>query len=909
MNSIKLWWAAAVLATSLLVVGSCVDPKDQWIVNTEKDLDPVAKGLDDWGTASMSNPLLTTPDSAFSFDLKRSGQDYYNDARNDINGGAGISQEQALQSLSGLQFKDNVEQNLQASAALASGGVAGLLAVDKPTTAPAIASNVLPTTLPSSSVFSAEKFAAFQALLQGSNLVLDDRTAIVLASGNKATQDILAYLTGPTTTAKFKDKLVLLGTAMVSVQPGSRTYTGYAAELVITTDYEPELARQDLVTQIPVSDRIELYKRCLVKNWQDAKKPPEGVSQTDATSGYENARANFAKVLLSEARKLTKGPGVAIDTTPLYKAAVAKPDAKSISELAIKPPEPATLFALAEKIDKLSASGKIQVVTLAESTDKSVLDVDRTPIDTLKGSIASAQEYGQFTFADTLRTAVKTLEQQIEDATAINETLDSLNLESPLKNESATAGKESDVAAATPGTYKSTLSLTAEKAGPIDRSLGRFSGRIPKPDEPKEEENDAGQAAPFIAAISPMSDSQILDLRESVRNQRERATQLALALSFAGADAQAQAFRDYANRNQEDVATLSGDNVELAYSTGDVFGFQVSPRLKAIANFGATDNGKDNNEAKKKAAMILDPISFPVLIIVGMDQEDIRLFPGKDTDGIYKPFEYLIRFRQTTRWLPLGDPNNPLQPPARLTETQRGNWAADLRRAEDEIDKHSHDEDPYGWIDTISNRQDFLEKTAIDDWNSQYTPANMIVAAYAQPATAAPQVSAVVPSRVQLPMASAPTTQPVVIVGSGFKNLDASTIKAIVVGSDTVSVDVYQPKVGGDSAITLGLVPHGQIVNPLPVYFTLDYKSDTGEDKVLITPPTVLENFDATSLKISRATTRDAKGVTSDHVEFSPQIDPALLDRYLKGPTTQPVWVFPWAWPHKQGPMPHDRGE
>jgi hypothetical protein len=153
--------------------------------------------------------------------------------------------------------------------------------------------------------------------------------------------------------------------------------------------------------------------------------------------------------------------------------------------------------------------------------------------------------------------------------------------------------------------------------------------------------------APHVAVVSPLTDTQTLDLQASDRKERDVALSLAIAaqLATAGATGQAQAFLKYAQSLQQDFATISPDVVVNAYSVGSVFGFQVGPRLRAV---GAAAAGKFSGPAQ-----VLDRQSFPALVIIGIEQAGF--FPQvrwNDETGSYELYEPTLSFNSVNRWVP-----------------------------------------------------------------------------------------------------------------------------------------------------------------------------------------------------------------------------------------------------------------
>jgi hypothetical protein len=131
--------------------------------------------------------------------------------------------------------------------------------------------------------------------------------------------------------------------------------------------------------------------------------------------------------------------------------------------------------------------------------------------------------------------------------------------------------------------------------------------------------NGPNPQGPHVAVISPLTDTQTLDLSSSSRQEQDVALSLNIAgqLAAAGASAQAQAFLNYAKSLQQDVQTRTPDVVANAFSEGSSFGFQVGPQLRAVEE---VQSGKFS-----EAAEVMDRQSFPALVIFGFES------------GVYEP--------------------------------------------------------------------------------------------------------------------------------------------------------------------------------------------------------------------------------------------------------------------------------
>jgi len=168
---------------------------------------------------------------------------------------------------------------------------------------------------------------------------------------------------------------------------------------------------------------------------------------------------------------------------------------------------------------------------------------------------------------------------------------------------------------------------------------------------------------PLVAAVSPMTETQTLDLAASFRRRDELALRLALALRQAGLAGQAEVFEQFVKDRQRDIKTRNAIATVSSYSVGHMFGYQVGPRLHAIAD--ATSNDSD-------AGYLLSRQTFPVLLIIGLSRAMARpqILPVNDrrpstrrrgrrakrrqATGFVLAEPY-ISFTQSTQWVPLSE--------------------------------------------------------------------------------------------------------------------------------------------------------------------------------------------------------------------------------------------------------------
>jgi hypothetical protein len=145
-----------------------------------------------------------------------------------------------------------------------------------------------------------------------------------------------------------------------------------------------------------------------------------------------------------------------------------------------------------------------------------------------------------------------------------------------------------------------------------------------------------------VAAVSPLMDTQNLDETSSYARQDDLALFLSASLTKAGLRGQAQAYERYIKQRRQDIATRSSAAVANTYSfAGGIYGFQIGPRLRALANPEARKSGP---------AQTLDKQTFPALILFGVTPDDLRPVLLQDGDQI-AVYERQLRTHYTYRWL------------------------------------------------------------------------------------------------------------------------------------------------------------------------------------------------------------------------------------------------------------------
>jgi hypothetical protein len=148
---------------------------------------------------------------------------------------------------------------------------------------------------------------------------------------------------------------------------------------------------------------------------------------------------------------------------------------------------------------------------------------------------------------------------------------------------------------------------------------------------------------PHVAVVSPLTDTETLDLSSSSRQEQDVALSLNIAaeLAAAGASGQAQAFLNYAKSLQKDVQTRTPDVVANAFSEGSSFGFQIGPELRAVEE---VQSGKFS-----EAAEILDRQSFPALVIFGVES-GVYEPKVRETNGQLVLYEPVLKLESANKW-------------------------------------------------------------------------------------------------------------------------------------------------------------------------------------------------------------------------------------------------------------------
>lgn len=817
----------------------------EWTESPGRAMDRVAKGLEEYGSVTMSAPLLSRPDTAFNFDLKRGTDKYFTEAKTDIQGAAAnfeqisqsfafgaavqtdptilaayaaklrqysadqsrIDQKQSLvDSAAKIDYMAAVQKALaeidpqKKAAALAAAERSYSQNLSPPSTSapvfpnissasntPAAPSGLAKQPTDALNVLSSNKFKDFQGLLSSVSPTLtptvSNRSALITAAGDQAVEGIFKVLGNQGDAQKFKDKAVLFGVTMVSVDPGWRTREDFAADISVLINYEKEPARKEVIEILLKDNKLTggLRKR-IAADYQ-----MENLLPSDLNKDYE-----------------------------------------------------AILNDLTECRD--SDKDKIQKDIRKEKAAKSQLDGSITKV---KSKIAAINIKSK-------------LKKQFENQLT--------NYESELKTNEAKLKElekqESDVEKVF---NKKKASIEKEKNN-IEIERQSIISK-PLPDWLDCKYIDYKFLNPVVSAISPMTETEALDLSSSFRRQDEMAISLSFALRYAGLGAQAEAFEQFVKSRQSDVHTRSASAAINSYSaSGGIFGFQIGPRLRAIADPASTKSGPGN---------ILERQSFPVLVVIGFDRDDLHPRIEVDCNKKIQVYEPRLVFIQTTQWLPLTNkwfswrdwyrPSDWYNP--RLSERERLEWSAGLLDAIEEIDKLPDGNKFDGFKGLFDIRKKLLQYHAFGSGMNLTIPAEILVPLEEPKKSVVPQPTLITPGEITLTRKKDGTIETkrvtIVITGTGLDAVNLKGVKVVTGSVTLVSEEGKSPLLVG-GAIVLGVDVKG---GDTPIMFGLPLdptKSGLGTDDKPASVLTLPVSISVASAQIvSSAVNKTTKNVVS----------------------------------------------
>ncbi|HOZ45927.1 MAG TPA: hypothetical protein PLO37_13320 [Candidatus Hydrogenedentes bacterium] len=168
-------------------------------------------------------------------------------------------------------------------------------------------------------------------------------------------------------------------------------------------------------------------------------------------------------------------------------------------------------------------------------------------------------------------------------------------------------------------------------------------------------------ATPLVFSAYPLVGTQLLDLRTS----RRQIFTMAMQLVVTGYPAAARALLDFASEREQNIETLTGINTITSFGSGNHVGFTFSPRFQAQA---------DPTSVNTKPAWVLQPETFPAVILVVIDEHD--LITNNQENGADR-----LIWRHNFRWMPTGKCNGGYVGRPAFSESDLGRRAEFLEEA------------------------------------------------------------------------------------------------------------------------------------------------------------------------------------------------------------------------------------
>ena len=323
-------------------------------------------------------------------------------------------------------------------------------------------------------------------------------------------------------------------------------------------------------------------------------------------------------------------------------------------------------------------------------------------------------------------------------------------------------------------------------------------------DDGKSSVNDKEVFFPSAWAVLPLLDAQQLDLRSSQRNQFQLGLDLALAMYAQGITGNAGVLVNYLKKKESDMVSRSVIPLAASYTDSGSFGFQILPAFQAIG---------DPAKAYDHATDRLQPMSFPVVVVLLVDTDDLM---QADSKGTKKPKWTNIRADVRSRWIPIKGSGKNLTNLERvetglhldearktIRRENQGSARDDYRHAFGELERS------YGalWRYALSTTYTYSLTELLSDVFSTSPP----------PPPAPPQIpsiSAVAPEKAWV---NAPTV--LSIQGDNFTEEKKSIVTSVTVGGQKCEIAYVGPKVM--IAILPGWTEHvGTLAKPAQICVT-----------------------------------------------------------------------------------------
>ncbi|MGD1019499.1 MAG: IPT/TIG domain-containing protein [Verrucomicrobiia bacterium] len=214
--------AMIVIAGAFCLSGCSLLDRDYAYHKAADDLDYVERWVDRWGQVTISDILFVPNTGQFKIDYATNVDFYVSQARQEIQGGERVSNEQFREILSSLNVQ--LTQPISpATAAIPAGG----------SNTPTAVAAALPAPMGQQNLASSA-FSALQQLTQQAPSI-SERQAVMIGFNDKIAELLLKILADPEVVPT--NFVVLIGTMQVSCQPGWQTRRGYIADVNVTMEF------------------------------------------------------------------------------------------------------------------------------------------------------------------------------------------------------------------------------------------------------------------------------------------------------------------------------------------------------------------------------------------------------------------------------------------------------------------------------------------------------------------------------------------------------------------------------------------------------------------------------------------------------------------------------------------------
>lgn len=762
-----------------------------------RDIEPLARASEEWGTISMSNPLLVNTGPEHRFKLSHSADDYFRFARSDINAAVFTSRQEALDTQFGLKLTANIDEVL-----------ANLAALDK---------------------FGIEKgeFDRYQrtqrrteSFGEVAKFIRTVQPLIGLGVG-AAQGDVLAAVL-----AALDGQVTPNGGGAAASAPA------YPAFPALVTTTQPVIDADVLPTTRPAQSVLSSQQFTAPFSLPAAASQPSATALNDAILEAHSAHsiASILNLLSDQERGRFRDKRVLVGVAMVS----VNPGWRTYRNYAAE----LTVDVSYQRVNatKYMAPNMEPVVPAAADGEPLFLQFFMGQVCL----IADAGERSKVT-AQALRLIREgehdAVIQQLAIALGRQTTKDQLVDE-----------------------WSTLQSLKSGAAVPAGG--GSLAGGAPR-------------LAPLVAAISPLTQSQNLDLRSSIREQIALALKISAALKGLGAAGQAAFFSDYVNRLEQDAASRTTLNTIVARShAGGKFGYRISPSFRALQTPGSKD---------PSAGMVLEPQTFPVLIVFGIDTSD------KTNLSIPKNGHVQLHLSQTLQWMPVGNAHKDdaflglgfaLRDRTRVSESDRMDWAIKASQAHAALNELP----PAGGsadksLETYARlRIEALASQTLASSSWQDIP-NEIWEAPAAPS--APTVSNMLPREGRYDLL---TDNEVLLVGENLARCDQNSIRVVISPRKTNTIGVvsaFSPAADGRSATLRFSVQNPDEQEPALIYFELRPAAPADGAIATITPPFLVRAKSAAPPNELKFSVVDKDG-QSRVISYDPRINLDVIRAYLQ---------------------------